>query len=264
MKIKDLIDRNYKKECEILIANILQKDRIWVHLNLDLELGEENFLIIKNKIQQLQNNYPFEYILGLASFYSREFLVCEGVLIPRPETEILIDKTLEIIRKNDLTKIAEIGSGSGIIPITLALEEPKLHIISGDINEVATKLSLANKAKFSLQNVDFIYSDLFENMGQNIELLISNPPYIQDDFNLPENVKFEPSNALFGGVVGDEILKQIIDGCVMRNIRFLCCEMGYDQKHNISEYLKKYNPKTVEFYKDLAGFDRGFCVEFEI
>lgn len=263
MRIKDLIVSGFKKECELLIANELEKTRVWVHLNLDFELEPDKYEILDTKIKQLQNDYPFEYLQGFAAFYSQDFFVCEGVLIPRPESEILVDLATKIAKENNLTKIAEIGSGSGIISICLAQNIPNCQIISGDINSIATELSKKNQEKFGVLNVKFVKSDLFENLGEKIEFLVSNPPYIQNDFCLPKNVTFEPANALFGGEVGDEILKQIIDGCWMRKIPFLACEMGFDQKEQIGKYLEKFETKNIEFYKDLAGFDRGFWVQFD-
>lgn len=263
MKIKDLIVPRFKKECELLIANELGKDRIWIHLNLDCEIETQISKILQEKIARLQNDYPFEYLQGFAAFYSQDFFVCEGVLIPRPESEILVDLATKIAKENNLTKIAEIGSGSGIISICLAQNITNCQIISGDINSVATELSKKNQEKFSVLNVEFVKSDLFENLGDKIEFLVSNPPYIKNNFCLPKNVTFEPEDALFGGEIGDEILKQIIDGCWERKIPFLACEMGFDQKKQLGEYLEKFKTKNMEFYQDLAGFDRGFWVQFD-
>ena len=263
MKIKDLIFQNFKKECELLIANEYKRDRIWVHLNLDFELESDKEEILRFKINKLQNNFPFEYLLGFASFYSQDFFVSENVLIPRPETEILVDLAIGVARNYNITKIAEIGSGSGIISICLAQNLQDSFIISGDINDFALELSQKNKQKFGVNNVKFVKSDLFENLGSDIELLVSNPPYIQNNIELPKNVMQEPSSALFGGESGDEILKKIIDGCFERKIRFLICEMGFDQKDAISNYVENFKTKNLSFYKDLAGFDRGFFIEFD-
>lgn len=263
MKIKDLIVREFRKECELLIANEYNKDRIWVHLNLESELDADKEEILRPKIDKLQNNFPFEYLLGFASFYSQDFFVCENVLIPRPETEILVDFATKVARNYNITKIAEIGSGSGVISICLAQNLQDSFIISGDINDFALELSRKNKEKFGVHNVKFVKSDLFENLGSDIQLLVSNPPYIKNNIELPKNVIYEPSSALFGGEYGDEILKKIIDGCFERKIRFLICEMGFDQKDSISNYVENFKTKSLIFYKDLSDFDRGFFIEFD-
>jgi len=159
---------------------------------------------------------PYEYIVGSASFYDIHLTVEPGVLIPRPETEILIDLTAEIIEKNKIKSIAEIGVGTGAISIILA-------------------------RKFD----------------EDIELLVSNPPYIAEDFLLKSNViDYEPKEALFGGRAGDELLKQIILDVKERGIKYLACEMGYDQKEPIASFVNKLGVKSIKFYKDLAGFDK--------
>lgn len=262
MKIQDLIAADLKKECEIIIANFFDEERFWVHLNTNLILSSDDAKELTTQIERLKSGYPLEYITHKASFYSTIFYTNEGVLIPRPETEILVDEALNLIDEFQIKNIAEIGSGSGIIALMLGKLRPKVSIISGDINPKATALSKKNQQLHNVQNVEFVFSDLFENLGENIELLVSNPPYIQNDFELPHNVTYEPSNALFGGVVGDEILKAIIDGCVERKVRFLCCEMGYDQKANLEQYLQTKPVQKYKFYQDLSGLDRGFVVEF--
>ncbi|MEA3497729.1 MAG: peptide chain release factor N(5)-glutamine methyltransferase, partial [Campylobacterota bacterium] len=113
--------------------------------------------------------------------------------------------------------------------------------------------------------ITFINSNLFTNIDENInfDMCISNPPYIASNYQLPPNVKYEPSNALFGGSIGDELLKDIITQTDAKNIKYLLCEMGYDQKKPLGKYLEQYETKSVEFYKDYDKFDRGFEVEFK-
>ena len=94
-------------------------------------------------------------------------------------------------------------------------------------------------------------------------MCISNPPYIADDYKLPTNVKHEPSNALFGGNIGDELLKELIIQVEKKNIKYLLCEMGYDQKKPLQEFLKQFDTQLIEFYQDYEKFDRGFTVKFK-
>ena len=113
--------------------------------------------------------------------------------------------------------------------------------------------------------IKFIKSDLFTEIveSEKFDACVSNPPYIADDYKLPQNVKFEPSNALFGGNIGDELLKDIIRQCDQREIPYLICEMGYDQKKPLTKYVKdNFKYKSLEFYQDLEKFDRGFELYF--
>jgi len=252
------------KEVEILIMHILDKNIIWLHMNYDKEFDKEKDL--EKLVKKRATNYPMEYITGKATFYGENFLVKEGVLIPRPETEILVDNAIEILNKeNQKLKVLEIGTGSGIISVMLAKLIENIEIIAVDINDKALDLAKQNALKHGVEDkITFVKSDLYENINDSdIFMTISNPPYIADDYKLPTNVKYEPSNALFGGKVGDELLKRIIDDTYSKKIKYLLCEMGYDQKKPLEEYFKDFSVKSHSFYKDYEDFDRGFTLEFK-
>ncbi|MFV7790333.1 peptide chain release factor N(5)-glutamine methyltransferase [Aliarcobacter lanthieri] len=253
------------KEIEILIMYLLEKNPIWLHLNYNIEFEKEREL--EKLVKKRATNYPLEYIIGKASFYGEQFIVEDGVLIPRPETEILVDKAKEILENESKSiKILEIGTGSGIISVMLALLIKNIEIIAVDINPKALELAKKNAEKFGVsEKIDFRLSNLYENVHEDdIFMVISNPPYIANDYKLPHNVKFEPSNALFGGVIGDELLKNIIKDSSNRKIQYLLCEMGYDQKNSLEEYFKEFNVEFHSFYKDYESFDRGFTLKFKI
>ncbi|MFA7083673.1 MAG: peptide chain release factor N(5)-glutamine methyltransferase [Arcobacteraceae bacterium] len=250
------------KEVEILILHLLSKNIIWLHLNYNQEFEQQKEL--EKLVLKRANNYPLEYLIGKASFYGEMFYTKEGVLIPRPETELLVEQVSTLL--NSLSKpirVLEIGVGSGIISVMLALLVKDISIVGVDINDKALELAAQNAIKHEVTDkISFIKSDLFENVIGDFDMVISNPPYIANDYLLPLNVKFEPENALYGGSVGDELLKQIIEQTYERKIEYLFCEMGYDQKLSLEKFLKNFPTKKVEFYKDYAKFDRGFMVTF--
>jgi release factor glutamine methyltransferase len=249
-----------KKEARILLSYFLQKDNLYILMNdnHDLNNPQEYFKLI----QRAKNSEPIEYITNKVSFYSEEFFIDYGALIPRPESEILIDKTLEIIDKSRKLTVAEIGVGSGIISIILALKLENIDIIATDISQKALKIAKINAKKFGVEKrIKFIHTSYLNLVNEKLDIIVSNPPYIADDFHLDENVHYEPQNALFGGVKGDEMLKTIIDLAVDKNVEYLVCEMGYDQKNSLSNYMDKKNINSYQFYKDLADFDRGFIVK---
>ena len=252
-----------QKEVEILLLYLLDKNTIWLHLNYDKPCEVESEL--KKLVAKRKTDYPLEYIIKKVSFYGEMFYAHEGVLIPRPETEILVEKAEAILKKIATPKVVEIGVGSGIISVMLALLTDDIEIIAVDINEKALELAKKNAIKHKVENkIQFIKSDLFSNVPEdNYDMVISNPPYIADNYKLPNNVQYEPSNALVGGEVGDELLKNIIDTTKTLDIPYLLCEMGYDQKKPLTEYInKKHKYKTLELYQDLTGFDRGFTLKF--
>jgi len=250
------------KEVEILVMYLLEKNVIWLHLNYDKPFEKEKEL--DKLVKKRATHFPMEYITGKASFFGEQFYTHEKVLIPRPETEILVEKTKEILENITNPKVIEIGTGSGIISVMLALLIEKIEITAVDINDNALQLAKKNAKKFGVDHkINFINSNLFTNI-KNIDynLCVSNPPYIANNYKLPTNVKYEPNNALFGGIVGDELLIDIINISNDNNIKYLCCEMGYDQKEPLGKLFKSLNTKKVAFYKDYSDFDRGFCIEF--
>jgi len=252
------------KEVEILMCYLLNKNTIYLHMNFNKEFLKQKQL--KKMIEKRANNYPLEYITNKVSFYGEMFTIKEGVLIPRPETEILVEHVIKLLKnKNHTTRILEIGTGCGIISIMLALLIKNIKIVAVDINEKALILAKENAIKHKVfDKIEFRYSNLYENIkkNENFDIAISNPPYISNKYKLPLNVKFEPSNALFGGEKGDEILKKIINETHSRNIQFLLCEMGYEQKQVLKGYFKNFNIKEYNFYKDYENFDRGFIINF--
>lgn len=273
MTIKDTVRKYTKdlknvthipaKEVEILMLHLLNKNTIWLHLNYTQEFTMEKEL--EKLVKKRATNYPLEYIINKATFYGETFIVRDGVLIPRPETEILVENAYEILKDIKNPKILEIGIGSGIISVMLATMLPNLEVIAVDINEKAIELAIDNAKKFEVDEaIEFRLSDTFKNVSEDdFDMVISNPPYIADDYKLPENVKYEPTNALFGGKVGDELLKKIIDGTNKKKIPYLLCEMGYDQKKPLEEYFKNFDVEMYSFYKDYENFDRGFTLKFK-
>ena len=252
------------KEVEILMLHLLDKNTIWLHLNYNEPFVKEKEL--EKLISKRETNYPLEYLINKATFYGETFNVKEGVLIPRPETELLVENAVEILKeKNKTVKVLEIGTGSGIISVMLAILIEDIKIIAVDINEKAIELAKSNAIKHGVEDkIEFRLSNLYENIAEDdIDMTVSNPPYIANDYKLPHNVKFEPSNALFGGEVGDELLKDIIDQTKEKNIEYLLCETGYDQKKPLEEYFKNFNVQSYSFYKDYEKFDRGFTLQFK-
>ena len=155
--------------------------------------------------------------------------------------------------------------GSGAISIVLARKFPQLKIIATDICETPLKVAGENIERFGLaEQIELRRSNLIDEVSEPVELVVSNPPYIAEDFLLESNVvDYEPREALFGGRVGDELLKEIITDVKVRGIKWLACEMGYDQKEPILEFVNEIGVESISFYKDLASFDRGFVIEFQ-
>lgn len=248
------------REAQLLVMRYLDVDELWLMMNRDFKIEDTKKLF--EWVKRRKNNEPFEYITNSVSFYSEEFYIDSGALIPRPETELLIDEVVKIVNdKNSNFTFVEVGVGSGIISILLALKFHNAKFISVDISQKALDVAKINIKKFGLEDkIELRLGSLLDNVTENIDYLVSNPPYIADDVKLESNLSYEPQNALFGGTIGDEIINQLLDEVLSRKIKFFSCEMGYDQKDKIINSLKDKKYKSLDFYKDLSDFDRGFSL----
>jgi len=259
-KLSGSIDRS-SREAQLLVMAYLDKDELWLITNQTTELDnlEELFSWVKRRSQ----NEPLEYITNRVSFYSQEFYIQKGALIPRPETELLIDEVFKYAPdKSANLSFVEVGIGSGIISIILALHYENASFIAVDISEDALAVARKNIEKFGLQDrIELRLGSLLDQVSESIDYLVSNPPYIEDGVVLESNLSYEPQNALFGGEVGDEIIRELLDEVLKRNINLFTCEMGYDQKDKIHNYLINKNYNKLEFYKDYSNFDRGFTLK---
>lgn len=253
-------------ESEILLSFVLGVERIVLHTHATKKLSPSEFENFYSLLMRARENEPIEYLTQTVSFYDWEFRIVQGVLIPRPETEILVQKCDELIKRKGIEKVFELGVGSGVISISLALLNPLISIVASDINPLALDLTQKNIQKFSqvdkslkdriiLIEKDVLQSDEFF-ASNHFDLWVSNPPYISNNYVLPKNVAYEPSEALFGGDMGDEILQKIIAFTKRYQISHLACEMGWDQKCRLQEAMKEF--RYIEFYQDLNGLNRGF------
>lgn len=216
----------------------------------------ENLDIALNKIK---NGYPVQYLIGDVNFYGNTIKVNESVLIPRYETEYLVDLIIKRISKNFSGSILDIGTGSGCISISLAKELKNASIIGIDVSNDAINVANENKNVNNVENVNFINKDLFtmDNFdGYNI--IVSNPPYVSYDEEVGIETKYEPQNAIFAPDNGLKYYEYIIKKVSLsKDISDLFFEIGMNQYEPIKkykeEYLKEYN---IDVYKDLANKDR--------
>ena len=256
LKKASLILKN-PKEASILLQHHLKCDQVYLLLNEEKEL--KNPEIYEKLVQRKLDDEPIEYITNEVSFYSKVFFIKEGALIPRPETELLVDLAIEVLKRNKTFNVAEIGTGSGIISIMLAILIDDIKITATDISKEALEIAKINTYKFGVEKkITFIQTSYLDGIYDKFDMIISNPPYIADNFTLENKLYFEPQNALFGGEKGDEILKNIIDIWHKSDASHLLCEMGYDQKESLTSFLTEKGITDFSFYKDLSSFDRGF------
>lgn len=228
----------------------------------DLELLKEKYPNNLDEIlDKIKNNYPIQYLIGDVNFYGYKILVNEDVLIPRFETELLVEKTLDLINLHHIEKpkILDIGTGSGCIAITLKKKINNASITAIDISPKALKVAKEN-AKLNKVNIEFIEKDILkEDIEGKYGVIISNPPYLFEDDIVGEEIKFEPQMALYSSNKGlifyETIIKKSVNHLNKNGI--IAFETGIKQHNKIKEYLNKYYPnKKVICEKDYQGKDR--------
>ncbi len=194
-------------DAEILLAFTLRVDRTWLHAHNNQELHAEEQTLFEHFITQRTQHYPIAYIVGQREFYGREFLVTPDVLIPRPETEALI----EFIIDNNFSSanILDVGTGSGAIAITLALELLESRVTAIDISPAALKIARQNATKLGAR-VKFVESNLLANISNRFELIVANLPYVDRTWEVSPETKTEPELALFAEDNGLSLIKKLI------------------------------------------------------
>lgn len=261
-KIKDA-----RLNAELLLCNVLNCSRIDLYLNFDKPLTKDETKIYKDFVQRRLKNEPLQYILGKTSFYGFEIMVNDKVLIPRQETEILVEKVLKDIKSRSLKEVSifEIGTGSGCIAISLTkmlkLDSIDVKIYSIDISAEALEVAEKNCELNGLKHGDikFIVKDIFEieKLSRNFDYIVSNPPYISfDEYNKLENeVKdYEPLISLTDKENGLKFYERIFKIASADSFTGkIYCETGFDQKEDLEKILLQYKFSSHCFYKDYSG-----------
>tara|TARA_B100000242_G_scaffold289351_1_gene259050 strand:- start:384 stop:1226 length:843 start_codon:yes stop_codon:yes gene_type:complete len=249
-------------DCEILMSKALNKSRKFIIMNPNEKINDYEYRKFKKLISSRSNNKPIAYIVGKKSFWKYNFNVSEKVLIPRPDTEILIEQVLKIFKKKESINFLEIGIGSGCIILSI-LKEKKSFLGRGiDVCKESLKVCKDNANKLNLFNrLKLFKSDIDNFHLGKYDLIISNPPYIKNlDFkNMDDEVvKFEPKIALNGGLDGlSEIRKVIKKSSELIKIHGkLILEIAHDQKNEVKRILRNNNFYINEVVKDFANKDR--------
>ena len=251
-------------DCEVLLAKVLRKQRKYLILNLEKPLNKKNLEIFKDLINQRSNGKPIAYLTKKKDFWNSEFITEEGVLIPRPDTEVLIEATIELFKNKDYANVLDIGVGTGCIILSILEEKPCFYGIGIDVSSKSISLSKLNAKKLNLENrVKFIKTDVDNFYHGKYDLVVSNPPYINSNKirYLEKDVKnFEPKLALDGGLDGTFKILKIIEkaSTLLKCNGKLILEIGYDQKNKIVSLLKKRGFYINNIIKDYAKNDR--CV----
>ena len=253
---------------EIVFSHVLNIDRMMLFTKYRDDVEDEEIEKIRYFIQKIgREKFPVQYLLNEQEFYGRKFYVDKGVLIPRQDTEILVEKMIDTLKdkvlKNEIhPKILDIGVGSGIIGITAALEIESSYVLGVDISDKALETAQKNKEILKVSNIKFLKSDLFENVEfREFDMIVSNPPYIslnEVGIMSDDTLLHEPSEALFAENDGlyfyYEICQKASD--YLADFGYLLFEISYKQGKNVAKIMASSGFKNIEVVKDLAGLDR--------
>jgi len=253
---------------EIVFSHVLNIDRMMLFTKYRDDIEDEEIEKIRYFIQKIgREKFPVQYLLNEQEFYGRKFYVDKGVLIPRQDTEILVEKMIDTLKdkvlKNEIhPKILDIGVGSGIIGITAALEIESSYVLGVDISDKALETAQKNKEILKVSNIKFLKSDLFENVEfREFDMIVSNPPYIslnEVGIMSDDTLLHEPSEALFAENDGlyfyYEICQKASD--YLADFGYLLFEIGYKKGKNVAKIMASSGFKNIEVVKDLAGLDR--------
>ena len=250
-----------RKDLEILARHSLDNVKFIDVEDISIDLYDISVLTfaIRRRIQK----EPISQIIGLRKFWNSNFYINETVLDPRPESELIVEKVLELSNTN--LSLIDLGTGSGCLAISIALERPNFKIFASDISLAALQIAEINSRYYNT-HVTFIKSDWFSNINRTFDVIIANPPYIsENEYNsLPIAIRrFEPKIALTAGFKGLDCFNKIIKEFhkYLKPSGKIFMEIGYSQKRIIEELFIKYGYKNINFFNDLSGKARVVCVK---
>jgi len=254
-------------DAEVLLAELLDMERIKLYVNFDYPLNDEEISQYREMIKKRAQHIPVAYIIGHKEFMSLDFYVNKNVLLPRPETEILVEYLIDCFQEKemDTVNIVEVGTGSGAIMVSLGNYLDNARILGVEIEEGALEVTRKNIERFSLDDrlkvtKGDLLKPLIKREIKNVDLVVSNPPYISEEEmdKLPPEVKKEPAKALYGGRAGLDIYKDLIPQSrqVLKDNGMLALEIGYQQAEAVKNILVENNFKDIDVRKDYADKDR--------
>ena len=251
-----------KLDCEVLLSNVLKINRENILVNLNKKINYQDFINFNKLINRRKKNEPVAYIVGYKEFWNKKFIVNSDVLIPRPDTEILVEEVIKSIQINSSLNILDIGTGTGCVLLSVLNERKKCYGIGLDISKKAINIAKHNAKIQQIKNrIKFINSSIDKFYVGKYDLIISNPPYIKtgDIKNLDKDVSFyEPEVALNGGIDGYSKIREVIykSSVLIKKKGKLFLEIGYNQRRKVTEILKRNNFYINKVVKDLGKNNR--------
>jgi len=258
-KLAEIIDTDNALESAVLLAHAVQKDRSWLFAWPEKELSIQQQQHFEKFLQRRLRGEPVSYITGYREFWGMDFKVSPDTLIPRPETELLVETALSKLGTSS-AKILELGTGTGAISVALLTERPAWKILATEVNAGTLAIARENFSKYNLE-IDSVISNWFENIPHDkFDLIISNPPYIEsDDLHLKQgDLRFEPKAALASGKDGLDAIREITQKAAtyLTKKGWLMLEHGFNQGNAVFSLLQQCGFSNIETLNDLSGNNR--------
>ncbi len=248
-------------EAQMLLQHVLQVPRAYLLAHPEQSLDEQQSIAYAALVQRRLRGEPVAYLLGEREFFGLNLKVTPATLIPRPETELLVDLALQRMPLQRGLRVLDLGTGSGAIALVIAQARPDIEVVAVDASEAALRVARENAARLGIRNAGFLQSNWFSALaGQRYELIVSNPPYVAaGDAHLGQgDVRFEPLAALASGADGLDDIRRIVHRApdFLAPGAWLLLEHGYDQAAQVRELLAQSGYGNVFSAKDLAGMER--------
>ncbi len=257
-------------DAQLMLARALGLDRVQLYLNYDRPLNSDELAAFKTLLKRRLDGEPVAYLLGRRSFWTLELAVGPGVLIPRPETETLVEAALDRLAESASVSLLELGVGSGAISLALASERPALAVVATDVSAEALAVAESNAETLGLAGrIEFLEGDLFESVpGRKFDMIVMNPPYVAEaEYRELDRqiVEFEPAIALLAGADGLEVIRRLVAEAPehLRPGGWLLFEIGADQGPSAAALMEAGPFGEIGILPDLAGRDRVAAARLE-
>lgn len=257
----DVGDIDARYESQLLLQHVLKVNRAWLIAHENDTLEGAALQAFECCTQRRVKGEPIAYILGEREFYGLNLAVTSATLIPRPDTETLVEAALSRIPLEQNLHVLDLGTGTGAIALAIAQQRPQAYVTAADASQPALDVAIQNGQQLKLSNVSFISSDWFSKLQQKqFDVIVSNPPYIEDsDPHLQQgDLRFEPISALASGADGLDDIRRILDDCLihLKPQGWLMLEHGYNQAKAVRELMANTGLVDIETLKDIGGNDR--------
>ncbi len=247
-------------EAEVLLCHVLQKDRSWLFAWSDRTVDAKHSELFLQLLEQRIEGVPLAHLTGEREFWSLPLKITAATLIPRPDTELLVENVLALADQRKRLKLLDLGTGSGAIALALASERPDWQITASDYSEDALETAAENARRLGLNQINFTHSNWFENLHGRFDIIVSNPPYIaENDPHLGQgDLRFEPRSALASGPDGLDDIREITQNAAMHLLPdgWLLFEHGFQQGPAVRAILRTRNYNNIHTKQDLAHLDR--------